>query len=217
MHHDFDRAKLFISNTCCCLRPTTRTSRALQMHAWSRALVYRRQRVFKINNLPLAKTWCILLFIVTTKFYQYSSFQLILPNSNYYLKSISTIPNEIFILPLFLCLQMISRIEYVHMKNFIHRDIKPDNFLMGIGRHCNQVQYICAYVKSSWVYYSVYLWQCGGWVDGSWSDHIPTYMCVLCYVSMMLCFLCLCMYLFFVYNLYQAFDFSRFFLISGKK
>jgi len=35
--------------------------------------------------------------------------------------------------------QMISRIEWVHNKNFIHRDLKPDNFLMGIGRHCNKV------------------------------------------------------------------------------
>ncbi|KAA0195488.1 hypothetical protein HAZT_HAZT010269 [Hyalella azteca] len=35
--------------------------------------------------------------------------------------------------------QMIARVEFIHTKNFIHRDIKPDNFLMGIGRHCNKL------------------------------------------------------------------------------
>ncbi|XP_002072442.3 casein kinase I [Drosophila willistoni] len=30
--------------------------------------------------------------------------------------------------------QMLARVEYIHLKCFIHRDIKPDNFLMGLGR-----------------------------------------------------------------------------------
>jgi serine/threonine protein kinase len=38
--------------------------------------------------------------------------------------------------------QMLSRVEYCHAKNFIHRDIKPDNFLIGLGKRANMIHII---------------------------------------------------------------------------
>jgi len=35
--------------------------------------------------------------------------------------------------------QMLSIIEFFHKKQYLHRDVKPDNFLMGVGDKANQV------------------------------------------------------------------------------
>lgn len=56
--------------------------------------------------------------------------------------------------------QMIQRIEYVHKNNFIHRDIKPDNFLIGKG-------------DKSGLLYIIDFGLCKRYTDPKTGTHIP--------------------------------------------
>jgi serine/threonine protein kinase len=72
--------------------------------------------------------------------------------------------------------QMINRVEYAHSKCFLHRDIKPDNFLMGVNRKSHQAgaSCVCTYMYVQmrvWVYTCLYIIYVCTWIYACIQTH----------------------------------------------
>ena len=59
---------------------------------------------------------------------------------------------------LMLAEQMISRLEFIHSRSYIHRDVKPDNFLIGVGSR--KVQSLLSLSCSIIIHYLLYIAYC---------------------------------------------------------